>query len=150
MARQPGMAVLVTLLGAVFTGAPLLWLYLDFEFIAIPFCMVFGLCDVFLWMAAADLWFYRSVVDVSPRGLTVAGGLFGRGPSRWIETTDVAQITTVSNMQSDKQAYYDLVMVCRDGKRVTLAKRLPGHRLAVSIMRQIDRAMGKQETPVGG
>ena len=150
MARHPGIAAFFTVPALVFTGAPLLWACLDFELIAIPFFMVFGLCAVCLWIAAVDLWFYRSVIDASPRGLTVVGGLFGWSRRRWIETADVVQIATVSRVQSDKEMYYNLVIVCRDGKRVTAAKRLPGHRLAVPLVRQIDQAMGRQETPGGG
>jgi hypothetical protein len=142
MARCPRISILATLTSAVFFVAPILWLCLDFEFIAIPFAVVFGLVAAMLSIVAVNLWFYRSVVDASHRGLTVAGGLFGRGSPQWIEASEVAKIETVSHLKSEKLMYYDLVIVCRGGERLTAGKRLPGHRLAVSVVRQIEQAMG--------
>jgi hypothetical protein len=151
MARAPAAATMLTLIGAAFSGVPFLLFYWDAELIvALFFGAIFGLIGLLCLTAAIQLWFYRSVVDVSPRGLTVTGGLFGRGLPRWIETADVAKIETVSRMQSDTGMYYDLIIVCGDGKRVTAGKRLPGHRLAIAVIRQIQQAMGKQGTPVGG
>lgn len=81
--------------------------------------------------------------------MTVTGGLFGRGASRWIEASEVAKIETVSNSSNDRLMYYDLIIVCRGGKRVTAGKRLPGNRLAVAVLQQIERAMGEQQAPLG-
>ncbi len=151
MARAPGGATAFTLAGVAFSSVPVLMFYWDAELVVgLLFGVVFALFGLLCLLFAADLWFYRSVVDVSRRGLTVTGGLFGRGSPRWIQAADVAKIETASRMQSDKLMYYDLVIVCRDGKRVTAGKRLPGHRLAISVVQQLEQAMGKQETAVGG
>jgi hypothetical protein len=150
MARQPGAATLLTAFSLTFFGVPVFLFFSHAGLIAIPFGIVFPLCALITTIFAIDLWFYRSVVDVSHSGLTITGGLFGRGPSQWIEASDVAKIQTVSHMGNDKLEFYDLVVVCSNGKRVTAGKRVPGKRLATSISRQIEQAMGKLETPVGG
>ncbi len=151
MARDPAGAMAFTLAGAAFSSVPVLMFYWDAGLVVgLFFGIVFTLIGLLCLIFAMDLWFYRSVVDVSHRGLTVTGGLFGHGSPRWIETADVAKIETVSHVQSGKLMYYDLVIVCRDGKRVTAGKRLPGHRLAIFVTRQVERAMGKQENLVGG
>jgi hypothetical protein len=116
---------------------------------AVPFYIIFGLFGVLLLVTALELWFFRSVVDVSARGLTVTGGLFGCGSSRWIVASEVVKIETVSNMKSDKLMYFDLIVICRGGKRITAGKWLPGKRLATAVIHQIEQAMGKQETLVG-
>jgi hypothetical protein len=95
---------------------------------------------------ALDMWFYRSTVDVSRRGLTVVGEMFGFGSSRWIDASEIVKIATASKMNSEKLAYYDLVAVCRDGRRITLAKRMPGRRLADFVIRQIMQTMQKSST----
>ena len=49
---------------------------------------------------ALDTWFYRSVVDVSKRGITVTGGLFGVGSKRWIDLSEIVEITPRTRMRS--------------------------------------------------
>lgn len=149
MARHPGVALGFTA-GMLLCMAIAFFLpYLDFGWLTAGFGALFGLVGLVLLAVVADLWFYRSVVDVSQRGLTVTGGLFGRGSPRWIQATDVIDIKLVSNMSSDKLMYFDLVIVCGGAKRVTAGKWLPGRRLATSVMRQIEQAMGRVESGAG-
>ncbi len=146
MARHPAAAVGFTLGTLLSLGAPSLWMYLDFELIAIPFAIVFWLVGALLLIITLELWFFRSTVDVSSRGMTVGGGLFGGFSSRWIEAADIVGIETVSNMKSDKIIYYDIVIVCRGGKRVTAGKWLPGKRLTMAVIRQIEQSLGKPDS----
>jgi hypothetical protein len=149
MARQPGAAVALTLLSLAFLGVPVFLLYQDSWLTTAFFGTIFGLAGFLLAMVALNLWFYRSVVDVSRRGLTVTGGLFGLGSSRWIDAAEVVKIKTTSHFSSENLMYFDFVVVCRDGRQVTAGKRLPGRRLTDSVIRQIEQAMGKQQAPVG-
>jgi hypothetical protein len=142
MARQPRAAVALTLLSLAFFGMPVFLFYQDSGVGAVFFGVIFGLAGLVLSIVALNLWFYRSVVDVSRRGLAFTGGLFGRGASRWIDASAVVEIKTTSHFSSDNLTYYDLVVVCRDGQKVTIGKRLPGRRLADSVIRQIEQAHG--------
>lgn len=142
MARHPGAAAGFTL-GTMFSfGSPFLWIYLDFELLAIPFAIVFGLVGIVLLLAALELWLYRSTVDVSTRGISVRGGLCGGFSRRWIEFDDIIDIETASHMKSEKVIYYDIVVVCRGGKRITAGKWIPGKRRTAAVIRQIERALG--------
>jgi hypothetical protein len=106
--------------------------------------IVFGLFDVLILFLAVDMWFYKSAVDVSPRGLTVTGGLFGWGTPQWVDASDVAKIEPVKGMQSGQSLYYDIVVTRHSGKKITAAKRLAPHHLAKAIADQITQAMVKQ------
>ena len=110
------------------------------------FLIVFGLIDALLVLMLVDLWFYRSEVDVSPRGLTITGGLFGLGAPRRIELADVTRIDAVNRMQAGQTVYYHIVVTCRDGKKVTAGKRVAGHRLTDAVIGQIEQAMGGERS----
>lgn len=149
MARHSGLAVGVTLVTILLFGVPLVWMYLSFEWIAIPFGLVFGLIGLFMFIFTIELWFYRSVVDVSRDGMIITGGLFGRGTSRHVEVDNISRIKLVSNIGGESQMYYTLVVVCNGGEKLTVGKHLPGKRLATAVVRQIEEALGKQLLPVG-
>ena len=123
MARNPGTAAILMLnclisggvaVGAQMGGAPIF------------FPIIFGLIAVVILLILPDLWFYRSVVDISPRELVVSGGLFGLGATRSIAAADVKSIETRQGMFCGQTTYYKIVAVCNDGKQITLGKRLPG------------------------
>ena len=150
MARTPGTALAVTATGLVFAAVPIAPLFLGINFLDVNwwlnviFGVLFGLLGLFLFAGAAELWFYRSAVDASARGLTVVGGLFGCGRRRRIEAADIEKIAPVNRMGSAEKVYYSIEVVCATGKKVTIGKRIPGRRLATSVVRQIEQAMGKQ------
>ncbi len=89
MGRNLGSALGISAFWLIWSGAIVLMIYLEAP---IFFPIVFGLVDVLLLLFVADIWFYKSAVDVSPRGLKVTGGLFGLGKSHWIDASDVAKI----------------------------------------------------------
>ena len=99
----------------------------------------------------ADLWFYRSDVDVSPRGIAITDGLFGLNSTRWIDAADIKKIDCEESMQwstilwngalQSGNTYYDLVVVCDNGKSVTIGKRIIGLGRAKIIAQQIEQAM---------
>lgn len=106
------------------------------------FSLVFGLVGLVLAVVAADLWLYRSVIDVSRRGLSVTAGLW-RGRTTWIAAGDMEQFELKSMMGSENRRYYDLVVRTREGQRTTLGKHLPGRRLAEAVQRQVEEALGR-------
>ena len=50
----------------------------------------------------------------------------------------------MSSAGTGENVYYDIDIVCTTGKKVTAGKRVLGKRLAESVIRQIEQAMGKQ------
>jgi hypothetical protein len=136
LGRNLGSSVSLLVFWLFWSGAILVMLHLKAP---IFFPIGFGLFDVIILLIGLDLWFYRSMVDVSPRGLTVTGGLFGRGRPRQIEASSIDRIETVGGMTSGNMVYYNIVVVSR-GKKISLGKRVQGKWLAEAICRQIEEA----------
>ena len=110
-----------------------------------PFILVF-IVVLGVSVLLTDLLFYRSVVDVSQRGIAVTGGLFGRGAIRWIDAADIQKIDCKRSLWAvvgigRVEFYYNLVIVRHNGKRVTIGKRIPSQTLATAISQQIEQAM---------
>ena len=149
MARNPVQAGVSALAGLVFSGAPFVLQYMDsgFSFTTIAFAILFGGVGLLLLAISVDSWFYRSAVNVLTSGLAVTGGLFGLGRGQWIDASQIIEIKPVSRMSSGDKVWYDLVVVCGGGKRITAGKRLLGKRLAESVIHQIEQAMGKPSPP---
>ena len=147
MARHPGSATAITLFGLVFCAVPYaiyrfdgsLWATLFFGGIS-------SLGGLLALLIGASLWFYRSMIDVSPRGISVVGGWFGFGSPRWIDAGDITAIVLRSRMSSGQgskqQVYYDIDLVRTGGKNITLGKNVVGRRLAESVIRQIKEPLG--------
>lgn len=157
MARQPGTAFMFTLVGAVFCAVPFVMYFFASgdgwapKVFAILFGGFFAIIGAFMLYIATDLWFYRSVVEASHRGMTVAGGLFGIGRTRQIAVADIAKIEPKSRLSSTKGAskkmYYDIDIILTSGKHVTAGKNVPEKRPAEAVIRQIEQAMGKEDNP---
>ena len=142
MGRNLGNALGLTAFWLIWSGAIVLMIYLH---ASIFFPIVFGLVDVLILLPVADSWFYKSAVDVSPRGLTVTGGLFGLGKNQWVDASDVAKIEPAQgSMQSGQTVFYNIIIICRTGRQITTAKRLAPYHVATAIANQIAQAMLKQ------
>jgi hypothetical protein len=151
MARTPGMAMVWMMVAVFCSAVPFVMFYIDLDhspigiLFRVLFSVVFGLVGLLLFAIALDIWFYRSVVDVSQRGITVTGGLFGYGSSRWIDASEVAGINLTSRMGSgegeSRKSCFDIDVLCTGGKRITIGKRVPGKRLAMAVIRQIEEAL---------
>jgi len=132
-ARRWGVALSFTIFAAIWTGAIGLMLHFDAP---ILFPIVFGLFDVLILVGVADLWFHRGVVDVSPRGLSVAGGFLGLGRARMISVGEIASLRTRQSMQAGTRLYFDIVVHLADRKKVTAAKWIPGRRSAEALVQR--------------
>ena len=140
MARNLGGGLFFTVFWLIWTGAIVFMLHVGAPLL---FPIVFGLFDAIIFLILIDLWFYRSLVDVSPRGLSISGGLFGLGPTRRIEAADVQKFETKRSVSSGQNVYYNLVVVPGSGKPITIGKGMPGRRLATVVIRQIEQAMNR-------
>ena len=141
MGRNLGSALGILVFWLLWSGMIALMIHLRAP---VLFPIVFGLFDALILWLVVDIWLYKSAVDASPQGLTVAGGLFGAGKPQRIEASDVAQIEPVQEMQSGQTVFYSIVVTCRSGKKITAAKRLATHHLAKAIADQIMQATVKQ------
>jgi hypothetical protein len=134
MGRNRGIMAFAILLLIVFSAMiPLSLLRGATPDVPIVFCLFDALTILFLLRVS----FYRSVVDVSARGLSVTGGAFGLGRRHWIAASDVVRIDAIG------RTCFNLVLVHRNLHRIIVGKWLPGPRLAASVIRQIEQALGK-------
>lgn len=147
MARHPGSATMMTLFGLIFCAVPYVIYRLDGGiWIPLFFGGLFSLIGFVILLIGLSLWFYRSVIDVSPRGISLVGGWFGFGSPRWIDAGDITAIVLRSRMSSGQgskqQVYYDIDLVRTSGKNITLGKNVVGKRVAESVIRQIKEPLG--------
>ncbi|MEN6557732.1 MAG: DUF3592 domain-containing protein [Thermoguttaceae bacterium] len=157
MMRQPWLGLLSLIAGIVFLGTPvfvyfatgdLTGSWLAGHVVATAATgLIFGLIGLILTFVAFDVWFYRSVVDISPQGLTIVGGWFGLGPTREIAAADVRELKTVSHMSvgsgAAKKSYYDIDVLLTSGKKITLGKRVLESGPTEAVLQEIRRAMGQ-------
>ncbi len=149
MARTPKTGAMLLMTGLFFGGVPIAMYYMSAPWLTnLFFGVVFGAVGLLLLLVSLDVWFYRSVVDVSPAGLTVVGGWFSFGRETRINAANIEKIESVSRMNAGTKVWYDIQVVCRPTKKITIGKRILGKRLADSVIRQIEQALGKQEGTV--
>ena len=58
-------------------------------------------------------------VTVGDGAVTVASGLMAPTRERRLAAADIAEVTTKIGMQAGSTPYYDVVLVSKDGKKVT-------------------------------
>ena len=141
MARCLGSAIGMSVFLLIWIGAIVMMRQLEAP---ILFPIVFGLFGLLILLIVLDLWFYRSVVDVSPDGITVRAGLMGTGREQRIDVGDLDQIKPKSGMQSGNRIYYQIVAHHGLAKKTTLAKYLPGKMQAENVIREIEKALGQK------
>lgn len=137
--RNPGAAIgsaIFTLLwtaivaGLVHYDAPML------------FPIVFGLFDVLLVVATLQIWFGVSRVTADTGTLLLAEGHFYPGRERRIGASEIADVSTKIGMQAGSRPYYDVVIVRRDGKKMTAGRSVRDKREAEWLAGKIKMALG--------
>jgi hypothetical protein len=139
-ARPLSAALGITAFTAIWTAAIAAMLHWHAP---IFFPIVFGLFDLLLFYFLFDLWLYRSVVDVSARGLVIAGGRLWLSEAQSIEASQINAISLKEGMQAGRTVYYNLVVRLPNGKTLTAAKWLSNRRLADSLIRQWEAELTK-------
>ena len=138
------MGVVWLVMALIFGGAPIAMYYMSAPWVVnLFFGVVLGAVGLLFLMISADVWFYRSVVDVSPAGLTVFGGWLGFSRETRINAANIEKIEPINRMNVDAKVWYDIQVVCRPSKKITIGKRIPGKHLADAVIGQIEQAMGR-------
>lgn len=138
--RHPGVIGFLVVFAIIWTGVIVLMASAG---VPLLFPIVFSLADVLIVYLLIDLLFFRSVVDASPRGLRVAAGYFSLGEGQWIDAADVENVEITPGMSSNNVQFYDLKVRCRNGRRVTLGKRIRGRLTAEATLAEVEKAIGK-------
>jgi hypothetical protein len=86
--------------------------------------ILFSLFDLIMFWALGDLLLWSGRADVTPQGVTFAGGIFYKTREIFIASEEIRRFVLNNGMSQGEKVYYDLQVETRSGKKVTLGKRL--------------------------
>jgi hypothetical protein len=136
MARHMFTAAIVTVFLAIWLSAT--WaIHFQSSFMAI----FFGLFGLIVLFTAVDLWFYRSVVEASPSGLLIRGGLLGIGRTRLIPVEDIREFTIENGMSSGANVWNNIRVLLRDGKKRTIGRSVTGTLAQRTVISELSAAL---------
>jgi hypothetical protein len=115
-ARNPGLAIGLTVFTAIWVGA--IWATLFFH-APLIFPIFFGAFGLLLLIIVLDQWLGVTRVLAGRDGVTVAKGLIVPYRERTLRPSEVAEVTTRIGTQAGRSAYYDITIVTTAGKHVT-------------------------------
>jgi hypothetical protein len=110
------------------------------------FPIVFGLMAFLFTLIAIDAMFYKSVVEASPAGLSVRGGLLGLGRTRLFQPEEVFRFNSKQDMSSGKQVWRTITVETPSGKR-TIGKSIPSKLAERAVIEELTAALGR-DVPV--
>ena len=117
-ARNPGVAFGVTLFMLVWSAA--VW-FMIWKKAPVLFPVVFGFFDVLILWICFSLWFKSSRVTIDSAGVTTVNHWLFFRRTRTVPMAEVADFQVKIGMTSGQQAYYNIELVTRAGKRITVA-----------------------------
>ncbi|MGH7534249.1 MAG: hypothetical protein ACREMG_01550, partial [Gemmatimonadales bacterium] len=118
-ARNPGAALGLTAFLLIWSGG--IWASIHFGAPMI-FPIVFGLFWVLLFFGALELWLGVSRVTADRDGVTIATGYLAPLRERIVSAPEIGEVTTRIGMQSGRTPYYDVILVRKIGRPVTVAR----------------------------
>ncbi len=115
-ARNPGAAAGITAFLGIWLGVLVALVVLDAPLL---FPLVFGAIALLLVWIAAVSWLGVTQVTVGVGAVTVASGQIAPTRERRLAAADISEVITKIGMQAGSTPYYDVVLVSKDGKKVT-------------------------------
>ena len=107
------------------------------------FEIVFGLVNVLLVMGCFDMWFRSSRVTINGTSVRATKHWLFIGPTRTFDAGDIAQFEIKAGMTSGQTVFYNLQLVTRAGKRVTVGTGVPNQLEAGWLAKEMNRALGR-------
>ncbi len=114
-ARNPAVAAGLTLVLALWLAAVWATVHLDAPLLL---QIVFAAFGLLLAWATVSVWFGVSRITVGDGSVAVATGVIAPMRERRMPSQDVAEVVTRIGMQAGGRPFYDLVLMCRDGRQV--------------------------------
>jgi hypothetical protein len=143
-ARNPGLAMTVTFIFLIWSAGT--WFLTAFMgFVALPFTIIFAAIGVGLFVLALTMWFATGRVLIERGIITIRRGLLGLGWTRRIACSDISDMTLKVGIQTGGASgtpYYDIQLICRDGRKRTAVRQIRNKREAVWLMNQMKPAIG--------
>jgi hypothetical protein len=117
--RNPGASAGLTAFLALWLG--IVWALVRFD-APLVFQLIFGAVGLLLTWATVSLWLGVSRVTVSDGTVVVASGLVAPLRERRIPAADISEVKAGIGMQAGNTPYYDLVLMRKDGKRISVGR----------------------------
>jgi hypothetical protein len=143
-ARNPGAAAGATLFFVIWAGAVGLMLGLGAPALLIAVFVLVGL--LVLW-AALELWLRVTRVTAGADGVVLGKGWLAPARERRFAPGEVTGVRTRIGMQAGGSAYYDLLLVRRDGTTVTAAHAIREKREAEWLAAMLEGAISGSAAP---
>lgn len=141
-ARHPAAAISTTLFLILWWTAIWLQLYLKAPLF---FPIISGLIGLLIFWAALDLWLGTQRVWVSATGLQVTHGILGWGSARTFDVSVVGKIQTRIGMQMGRKAFYDVVLVTKNGRKIVLGSSLSSNRQAEALVAIVKGVLDRKQ-----
>ena len=144
-ARNPGVAASVTLLFLIWSAGT--WFFASFlgpSVIVSIYIAFFLIGDIVLLLAVIMMWFVSDRVAIEAGRVTIRRGFLGITWSRRIACADVSDLKLNVGLQTGGGSgtpYYDIQLICRDGRKRTAGRQIRNKREAVWLMNQIKQAI---------
>jgi hypothetical protein len=139
--RNPGAAFGATIFFLLWTAVVgFLWTHAP-----LFFTFFFAAFDLLIFLITLSLWLSSSLVTIEAGTVTVRGGLFSLGPRHVVPCSDIAEIAIPIGMQTGGASgtpYYNLQLVCRDGRKFTAGQGLRDKQEAEWLVSEMKKAVG--------
>lgn len=109
------------------------------------FAIASGLFTLLLLYAAAQMWIGTTRVGIGSSGLILEDGFLGNGKRRRFAFAEIASIgNTIKGQQGSaaENAYYDIELNLRSGKKVTLGRTIRNRQEADWLVEEMGRLAG--------
>jgi uncharacterized protein DUF3592 len=140
MARHPGTALGLTVFLAIWSGVVIFMFKLGAP---IFFPIIFGIIDLLIFWGVLDQWFGTSRIEASQGMLSISGGLFGLGKTRYLNYTEIREMKPEKSMQSGNKVYYRIKIYTVEGKKINAGKNIDSLPLAKRIIEEIEHTILK-------
>ena len=146
-ARNVGSALALTVFLLIWAGAVWLQLYMEFPLI---FPILFGAFGVLLFFAAIDLWFATTRVVIELGRVKIRRSTLGISSTKEIPISEIDHVKLDIGMQQSEtvtqsaQAYYDIEIHPKIGKKVKAGGNIKNKREAEWIVEQMQRLIASR------
>ncbi len=141
--RNVGAAIGLTCFTAVWSG--FIWIMLELG-APVLFPVFFGLFDALLIVACASMWLGSTRTLIDGRTITVQSRILGIGSTKRIQVGEIDGVDLSIGMQSGRTPYYDIIVRCRDGRKVSLGSSIKDKREAERILDEMKGCLPDVQT----
>ena len=139
-ARNPGNAGVMTLIMLILGGVA--WGTLKFH-APVLFPIIAGLLAVLMAIGCFNMWLRSSRVTINATRVSAVTRWLVFRRSREFATRDLVRVETKPGLVSGQTVFYDLQLVAKAGKRITVANTIASQPEADWLAREMTQALGR-------